>query len=260
MRREYLRLFSPAIGREMDLLAYGHAGVPVLAFPTSEGMASEFEEFWMVRVLSHLLTSGRLRLYCVGSHDSESWHASHLPAYDRAWRHSLYEQWILEQVLPAIAADTGKRDGSMLVTGCGFGAFHAANFALKHPRRFHHAICLSGTYDVRPLVDGHHDDWVYFNNPMQYVAGMQGDVITAVRNHTFITLVCGQGPWESQSLNSTKAFWSLLSEREVPNYMDLWGTDAAQDWHWWREQIVYYLTSELEGTLPWRRAGVTVKQ
>jgi len=251
MRREHCRLFSPAIGAELDVLTFGHAGPPVLVFPSSEGAHHEYEDYWMVDVLAPWLAEGGLRLYCVGSYDSESWYAEHRPLHDRAYRHTLYEDWIMKQVVPAIAADVGDESVRIAATGCSFGAYHAANFALKHPRRFNHALCMSGVYDIRFLVHGHHDDWVYFNNPMEFVTHMHGDALAEAREHTFITLVCGQGAWEGPALESTRAFGHLLGEKGIPNWMDLWGHDVSHDWHWWREQIGRFAPSLSKGTHPW---------
>jgi len=256
MRREHVKLFSPAVGRELDLVAYGRDGLPVLVFPSSEGAFHEYEDYWMVRVLTSLIDAGKLRLYCVGSYDSESWYNKQSPLHERAWRHSLYENWIMNQVVPAIASDIGDPKVRLTTTGCSFGAFHAANFALKHPHRFKHALCMSGVYDIRFLMHGHHDDWVYFNNPMEYITHLNGEALEDVRRNVFISLVCGQGAWEEPALSSTKAFWDLLSRKKIPNYMDLWGHDVAHDWHWWREQIVYYMHFMVEGQIPWQSTSL----
>jgi predicted alpha/beta superfamily hydrolase len=37
VRRRYERLYSPALGREVELLAFGHYGAPLVAFPTGGG-------------------------------------------------------------------------------------------------------------------------------------------------------------------------------------------------------------------------------
>ena len=37
MNREYHKWYSPRLGRDMELLVFGHAGLPVLVFPTSGG-------------------------------------------------------------------------------------------------------------------------------------------------------------------------------------------------------------------------------
>ena len=37
MRRDYHKWYSPELGREMELLVFGHDGLPVIVFPTSQG-------------------------------------------------------------------------------------------------------------------------------------------------------------------------------------------------------------------------------
>ena len=75
MTRDYHRWYSHALGRDMDLLVFGHAGPPVIVFPSSMGAFFEFEDRGMVRALEHKLANGWLQLYCVSSVDSESWYA-----------------------------------------------------------------------------------------------------------------------------------------------------------------------------------------
>src|SRR5207247_1686200 len=59
-----------------------------------------------------------------------------------AERHGLYEDWIVNQVAPWIREDSGGV-GEILVTGCSFGAYHAANFALRRADLFPLGICQS---------------------------------------------------------------------------------------------------------------------
>ena len=251
MRRQQVTEHSPTLGREMNMIAYGDRGLPVLVFPSSEGKAADYEGFGMIKAVAPLLESGKLRLYCVDSYDSESWYAKHRPPQDRAWRHSLYDDWVMNTAVPAIGRDVGDPGVQLTTTGCSFGAYHAANFALKHPNRFNHALCLSGVYDARFLLGDYHDEWVYFNNPMEFVAHMSGDLLDEVRENVFISLICGQGNYEERCLDSTKEFWSLLSSKGIPNYMDLWGHDVAHDWPWWRAQLKYLMSHLVEGRMPW---------
>ena len=37
MNREYHKWWSPRLGRDMEMLVFGHAGLPVMVFPTSGG-------------------------------------------------------------------------------------------------------------------------------------------------------------------------------------------------------------------------------
>ena len=48
MQRDYHKWFSPSLGREMEMLIFGHGGLPALVFPTSCGRFYEFEEMGMV--------------------------------------------------------------------------------------------------------------------------------------------------------------------------------------------------------------------
>ena len=64
MHREYRRWHSPSLNREMELLVVGHAGAPVLVFPTSMGKFYEWEDRGMLELLrtrlkSRLRSSGR---------------------------------------------------------------------------------------------------------------------------------------------------------------------------------------------------------
>ena len=71
MQVEYRKEYSHNLGREMEFKRYGHAGKPVLVFPSQDGDCNQYEEFGMVDVLSDYIEQGRLQLFCVGSVDKE---------------------------------------------------------------------------------------------------------------------------------------------------------------------------------------------
>src|SRR5438067_1497281 len=79
MKREYHKWFSPALGRDMELLVFGHGGLPGLVFPSSCGSFFEFEDRGMVNAVYDKLEHGRLQLFCVDSVDSESWYNRAVP-------------------------------------------------------------------------------------------------------------------------------------------------------------------------------------
>src|SRR5262245_65966653 len=100
MNREHHRWHSPSLGRDMELLVFGHAGARVIAFPTSMGRFHDWEDRGLVRALQEHLEEGWLQLYCVDSVDSESWYAHHRPLPERVRRHDQYDRFILEEVIP----------------------------------------------------------------------------------------------------------------------------------------------------------------
>ncbi len=88
------------------MLAYGHYGRPVVAFPSEDGQAADWEERGMVDALGGLIDGGRIKLYCVPSFDRESWTRRDLPLEERAQRHGHYEWWILSRLVPFVQADS----------------------------------------------------------------------------------------------------------------------------------------------------------
>ena len=76
MRREYVKWYSPSLGREMELFsAYGERGFPVVVFPTSGGRFYEYEDRGMVHAMAGKIERGELQVICVDSVDSESWYS-----------------------------------------------------------------------------------------------------------------------------------------------------------------------------------------
>ncbi len=223
------------------LVAYGHWGRPVIAFPSENGEASDWESRGMVDAVAPLLDAGRLKLYCVPSYDHESWTRRDLSLEERARRHGTYERWVLEQVVPFVQADCHTHD--LIAVGCSFGAYHAVNFCLKRADVFPRALGMSGVYDISVQGGGERGDAVYFSNPADYVAHLHGDHLDWLRGRASILLVCGQGQWEDTTgaLASTTSFGALLAAKGIPCEVDLWGHDVPHDWPSWRRQIAHHL-------------------
>src|SRR5271169_2363129 len=147
MNREYNKQYSQELGCDMESLVFGHAGQPVLVFPTSMGRFFQYEDSGMIRALAGKLEAGAIQLFCVDSVDSEF-----LP----------YLKW--KNRAPQIA-----------VTGCSFGGYHALNFSLRHPDAVSSCVTMSGSFDVKSFLDGYYDDNVYFNNPPDYMSNLSDD-------------------------------------------------------------------------------------
>lgn len=227
-----------------QVVSYGHWGTPVLAFPTEAGGAWDFENNGMVESVRWLLDAGRLKLYCVDSADAATWSNSTLPLEERARRHDEYERWVLDQVVPFVHHDCGGLQ-PVVATGASLGAFHAANIALRHAHVFPRALCLSGSYDPSQWNGwGDRSDAVYFHNPMDYLANLEGEHLEWLRRTVHLTLVVGQGAWEvhpTQALPSTRAFADLLAAKGIPHRLEVWGDDTPHDWPSWARQLSLYL-------------------
>jgi esterase/lipase superfamily enzyme len=243
MRRQQVVLHTMPIG-DANLIAYGHYGKPVLVFASDSGRAEDFENNGLLAAVEPLVEDGRVKFYCIDSFETESWRRSDLPLEERARQHQRFEDFIVNDVVPYVYADSGGPQ-DILVTGCSFGAFHAANIALRKAELFPRAICMSGAYDMSRLGWGDRGDAFYFANPVDYVANLHGEHLEWLRSRVFLTLIAGQGPWEDDSasgaLPSTLRLASLLADKGIPHELDIWGHDSAHDWPWWQRQLALHL-------------------
>src|SRR5438552_820028 len=156
MNREYHKWWSPRLGRDMELLVFGHAGLPAIVFPTSQGRFFEFEDRGMVGAIWRKIESGGLQLYCVDSVDSESWYNKNVPPRWRIARHVQYEDYVLHEVVPLIKLKNSRWD--LATTGCSFGAYHAMNLALRHPDLVSGSVSMGGAFDIIQFLNGYYDD------------------------------------------------------------------------------------------------------
>jgi len=240
MRRRYEKIYSPAIGREIELLAYGYYGEPVIAFPSGGGRFHDFEDNGMIGAIAHLIESGKIKMYCPDGIDHESWLNHGADPHWRAVRHNAYQDFIVSNLVPAIREDCRNPDIKIALTGCSLGAYHASNFALKFPTIFHYALCMSGRYDLYDFVGDSGSMEVYFNNPLAYINNLHGDSLEYVRGNTHLVLVCGQGAWEDKCLHETHRLADLFVQKGISHERDIWGHDVEHHWYWWRKQIVFH--------------------
>lgn len=133
MAGEHVRWWSPSLGRDMELKVYGHSGARVIVFPTSMGRYWDWEDRGMVDALGEHLHRGWLQMYCVDSVDSESWYNKHIHPADRARRHTAYDRYLYEELLPFSVGRNGTP--FVIATGASFGAYHAFAFGFRHPGR-----------------------------------------------------------------------------------------------------------------------------
>ncbi len=235
MHREYHRWHSPSLGRDMELLVFGHGGARVLVYPTSQGRYFEWEDRGMVAALGEQLERGWLQLFCLDSVDAESWYARHKHPVQRAERQEEYERYVLDEVLPL--STSLNSNPFVIATGASFGAYHAASLAFRHPYQVHRMIGLSGLYDIREQTDGYYDAHIAAHNPSDFLRQDHGPEWLEGLRRQDIILVTGR---DDNFRTNNEWVSRLLWERGVGNALRLWD-GWAHDWPWWREMIVRYM-------------------
>jgi esterase/lipase superfamily enzyme len=235
MHRAYHRWDSPSLGRPMELLVFGHAGAPVIVFPTSQGRFYEYEDRKMVDTLAHHLEQGWIQLICVDSVDAESWYCGWAHPRGRLHRHDQYEHYILHEVLPFIRSQNS--NPFTMLHGCSFGACHAMLLGLRHPAYFRRVIGFAGYYDMRRFLDGYHDEEVYYHNPAEFVASLQeGQYLQDLRRLDIIMAIGRDDSAAGTNRQLSDALWS----KQIWHAMRWWD-GWAHDWPYWQQMILQYI-------------------
>jgi esterase/lipase superfamily enzyme len=230
---------SPELNRDMQVAAFGHAGKPVVLFPTAGGDFLEAERFLMIKALGDLIDAGRVRLYLCGSVSGEGWMDNDAHPGHKSWLQARFDAYVSKELVPWIRHDTGDPLARMIGTGASLGAYNAVNVALKHPELFWLTIGMSGTYDFDRWMNGHVDDNYYFNQPFRYLPGMgEGEQLEWLKK-SFFLIATGQGRWEAPG--ESVHLGHLLGQKGIPNFVDLWGHDVDHDWPTWRTMLPMFL-------------------
>lgn len=238
MRREYHKWYSPELGREMELLVFGHDGLPAIVYPTSQARFYEFEDRGMVAAVAGNIHRGELQLFCVDSLDAESWYNRNVGSRWRIARQVQYDRYIVQEVVPFVRARN--HQPHLVGVGCSFGGFHAVNTALRHPDLFTGFLSMSGAFDLKNLgfLNGHYDDDVYFNLPLDYLPNLKDQrYLDQMRRHTYV-LATGV---HDQCWNDNERLASVMRDKGIPVRLDVWGDNARHDWPWWQRMAQVYL-------------------
>jgi|SRR5437016_14476674 len=103
MNREYHKGYSSELQRDMEMLIFGHAGTPLVVFPTFMGKFFEYEDQGMVGLLAPKIDAGELQIFCPDAADTESWYNKNVHPRVRVLRHLQYERYVLHEMLPSCA-------------------------------------------------------------------------------------------------------------------------------------------------------------
>jgi esterase/lipase superfamily enzyme len=235
---------SPTTSIDMPIVQYGHAGVPLLLFPTAAADYLENERFFLVKAIEPRILAGHVRVFSIDSINRYAWMDPKVPVPEQARRQALYARYIEDEVVPYIRHACGDESARIVTTGASFGAFHAANSLFRRPDQFRGVIAMSGFYDLAPgYFKGYSDDLCYFNNPCWYLRDLGGEPLRCLQTDCRIVIVSGRGAYEAPAESEKLA--AVLRDKAIPHVLDLWGPDVNHDWPWWRRMLPHHLSAFL---------------
>jgi esterase/lipase superfamily enzyme len=235
MRRDYHKWYSPRLDCHMELLTFGDAGLPVVVFPPERGRFFDYEDHGMVQALSGKIEGGQLQLFCVDSVDAESWLNRAVHPHERLARHLAYESYILYEVAPLMKKLSGA--AQIGASGCGLGAYHAFNFAMKHPDLTASLIAMSGCFDMRRFMDGFNSNEFYLNNPVDYLPNMNDPWF--LERYAKMRIVFGAADRDI-CLAENVRMKEILLKRGIPCWLDVWGDEESRGWPLWQRMAVKF--------------------
>jgi esterase/lipase superfamily enzyme len=239
MRRERYSWYSHRLGRDMNIVVYGHWGPPMITFPTSGGDEWEYERQGLITAMGGAIDAGRVKVFSVNTNHGDSFGNKGAHPRHRSWMQRQYDDYIGQEVVPFVRHHCQSGDLAIWTMGASLGAYHAVNTLLKHPDIFKRCYALSGVYDMKGFMDGDYDDNFYFNNPVDYVSNLSDPWTLNQLGSCEIHLATGSGPWERS--DEVRRFSQILWSRGIRHHLDDWGVMGGHDWPYWHHQMREYL-------------------
>jgi esterase/lipase superfamily enzyme len=230
LKEEHIKWFSPTLGGETEMLVFGHAGVPVIIFPTSMGSYHQNKDFLLIDAVAWFVENGLIKIYCPDSVDKHSFYNDTIHPSERIRNHVIYDRFILDEVVSRASEETGHH--KVTVAGCSFGGYHAINFAFRHPSRVSNAFSMGGAFDITNHLDGYYDENVYYNNPVDYLGNLNDD------NLWKMGIILGVGE-QDFCLPQNNRLADIMRQKGMPFWLDV-RPNAVHDWPVWREMLPTY--------------------
>ena len=231
MKEEYFKWHSPSLGHETEMLVFGHAGYPLILFPTSMGRYYQNKDFKLLDSVAWFLDNGLVKIYCPDSIDNQSWYNKQCHPADRARNHNRYDRMIREELVPRAMHETG--GNKIAWAGCSFGGYHAINFGFRYPSITGFIFSMAGAFDIKPQVDGYYDDDVYYNNPPDYMPNLSD---SAAWN---MGIVLGTSD-QDICLDANIQMSEILARKNIQHWLDI--RQGVHDWPVWRDMFPHYLS------------------
>ncbi len=239
MKREITTWMSPSLNKEMEVAVYGHYGFALLMIPTAASGYLEYENHGLIESLKTHIENGKIKVYCINSINNESWLNPYMHGYDQGVRHQAYNDYVCKEVIPFIK-NTTSQDNKIITCGASFGALHAANLFFKCPDIINGVIGLSGCYDLTQFTGGYYDDNVYFNSPIHYLPNLKAEWhLNQCRESRHIHFVTGSGDYEQPAFSQNIS--NILSAKDIPHELDIWGNDMPHEWWVWHRMLPYII-------------------
>jgi esterase/lipase superfamily enzyme len=138
--------------------------------------------------------------------------------------------------MPFITQQNGSTTAG--VTGCSFGAYHAMVMALRHPDLFTSCFTMGGAFDIMRFLHGYFDEDAYLLSPPHFLPNLTDPwFLERCRRNKWV-LVTGE---RDICRPDTEHAARLLSHKDIPHSLHVWGHGSEHDWPEWLKMAQAYL-------------------
>ena len=232
MKEDYFKWYSSNLNRETQMLVFGHSGYPVVLFPTSMGSFHENKDMGLIESARWYLEQGLIQIYCPDSIDKDSFYNKQIHPVHRIENHDWYDKMICHEVVEKVRHNTPT--GKVVMAGCSFGGYHAANFAFRHPGYVSHLFSMSGIFKIKNYLEGFHNDTVFYHSPHDYLEGLNDYELWNM------DIVLGTSNWDI-CFDANLKMSKLLADKNMPYWLDT-RQNKLHDWPLWKEMFPHYLS------------------
>lgn len=246
MIENYHKFYSQYLKHDFEILVFGESGIPLILFPPEKGRYYDCKDNGLINCVLDLIENKIIKVYCPDTCDAENWFNYDSPPELRVNNYIQFEKAIRKEVIDFAGYETEEQN--IILAGCGFGAYHALNLTLKEPNNVKSLISLGGTFDIKPHIFGFYNDNCYFNNPHDYLPGLENEnILSSIRDIDFIF---GLGEYDSNYSENYK-ITSLLNDKKINYWLDV-KSGMGHDWSAWQKMLGEYsalICSKLERKL-----------
>ncbi len=247
MKQDYIKEYSEKLSKEIELNVYGSGGYPVLMVPAKNGRFFQYGDMGVIDSVKELVDNKQIQIFTVDGCDSETINCLDISPQERIEKYENYISYITDDVTEKIKK-INNTENKPIVVGCSdIGGFHASNLFFRFPELFVGLISLSGVFSIRDLFLSYGNNLLDKNSPLENLKKLkQSDAKYMQYLRSRIILCCGQGNGEEKAIESITQIKTILEDKKIPAFVDLWGHDVSADWFWWQKQLPYGLKKILD--------------
>lgn len=232
---------TPRLSVPARLKRWGRFGTPLLFFPTAGGDIEELERFGVLAKLEPMISTRRIKLYCVDGLSIRSWLRGGLsPQQSVTFQHQ-YDAFLLEEIVPRIRTDCVSASIEVALAGVSLGALTAVGALCRHPGVFRGALGLSGVYDLTQLAGFPPSRELDFASPLTYLPTLMEGASAPLKQLRGRRVMLGTGEGEFETPLESRRLAAALEFSGVPHALDLWGVERDHNWSTWREMLPKYV-------------------